>query len=87
MARKCIKNCPPWLEKILKFVSLKWLRMHCLTMVGENFEICISEMARNALKLSTMVGENFEIYISEMAKNGLSNHGWRKFRNLLVSNG
>ena len=31
------------------------------TMVGENFEICISEMARNALKLSTMDGEKSEI--------------------------
>ena len=41
-------------------------------MVGEIFEICISEMARNALKLSTMVGENFEICISEMARNALA---------------
>ena len=38
-------------------------------MVGENFEICISEMAKNALKLSTMVRENFEICISEMVRN------------------
>ena len=34
-------------------------------------KICISEMARNALKLSTMVGENFEICVSEMARNAL----------------
>ena len=40
-------------------------------MVGENFEICISESARNALKLPTMVGENFEICISEIARNAL----------------
>ena len=40
-------------------------------MVGENFEICISEMSRNALKLTAVVGENFEIYISEMPRNGL----------------
>ena len=26
-------------------------------MVGESFEICWPQMARNALKLSTMVGE------------------------------
>ena len=29
-------------------------------MVGENFEVCFSEMVRNALKLSTMVGENLK---------------------------
>ena len=50
-------------------------------MVGDIFETCISEMARDALKMSTMVGENFEICISEMARNALKNvhHGWRKF--------
>jgi hypothetical protein len=34
-------NCPPWLEKILKYSHLNWLKkMHLLsTMVGENFEI------------------------------------------------
>ena len=26
---------------------------------GENFKIYLSQMAKNALKLSTMVGENF----------------------------
>ena len=30
-------------------------------MVGENFEIHLSQMAKNDLKLSTMVGENFEM--------------------------
>ena len=40
-------------------------------MVGENFEIYLSQMAKNALKLSTMVGENFEIHLSQMAKNAL----------------
>ena len=40
-------------------------------MIGENFEIYLSEMAKNELKLSTIVGENFEIYLSEMAINGL----------------
>ena len=40
-------------------------------MVGENFEICISESARNTLKLSSMVGENFEICISEIIRNTL----------------
>ena len=38
------------------------------TMVGENFEIHSSQIAKHALKLSTMVGENFEIYFSQMAK-------------------
>ena len=51
-------------------------------MVGEHFGNCISEMARNALKISTMVGEKFENFISdEMARRALKNvhHGWRKF--------
>ena len=50
-------------------------------MVVEKFENCISEMARNALKIFTMIGENFEICISEMARNALKNvhHGWRNF--------
>ena len=37
-------------------------------MVGD-FEIHLSQMVKNALKLSTMVGENFEIRWSQMAKN------------------
>ena len=50
-------------------------------MVGENFEFCIYDMSRNALKMSTMVGENFEICLSKMARNALKtvHHGWRKF--------
>ena len=56
-------------------------------MVGENFEICLSEMARNALKLSSIDEENLEICISEMARKVLKlsmvgenfDHGWRKF--------
>ena len=50
-------------------------------MVGENFENCISEMARTALKLSTMVGKFFENCISEMARNALKkiHYGRRKF--------
>ena len=40
------------------------------TMVGENFEIYLSQVAKNDLKLS-MVRENFEIYLSQMAKNDL----------------
>ena len=39
------------------------------TMVGENFGIYLSLLAKNALKFSTMVGENYEIHISEVAKN------------------
>ena len=38
-------------------------------MVGEHFEIYMSQIAKNVLKLSTMVGEIFEIYLSQMAKN------------------
>ena len=39
------------------------------TMIGENFEICLSQITKNALKLSTMVGEIFKFYLSEMVKN------------------
>ena len=66
----------------LKFAdAYKKKRVKLSTMVGENFEICISEMSRNALKLSTMVGENFEICISEMSRNALKtvHNGCRKF--------
>ena len=38
-------------------------------MVGENVEIYLSQIAKNAFKLSTMVGENFEIYLSQIGKN------------------
>ena len=38
-------------------------------MVGENFNICVSQMSKNHLKLSTMVGENVEIYLARMPKN------------------
>ena len=66
-----VANYPPWLEKILKFRCLKWPERHKMVHHGlENiFEFSISEMDRNAFKLSTMVGENFEIFIPEMAKN------------------
>ena len=40
-------------------------------MIGEIFEIYLSQMAKNVLKLSTVVGENSEIYMSQMAKNAL----------------
>ena len=42
------------------------------TIVGENFGIDSSELAKTALKLS-MVGENFVIYSSQLAKNALKN--------------
>ena len=38
-------------------------------MFGEKFEIYLTSMAKNALKLSTMVGEIFEIFSSQMPKN------------------
>ena len=70
-------NHPRWLEKILRFAYLKWLKMHQSSiMVGENFEICPSEMAKNGYKSSTMVGENFEIHLSEMAKNAPNHPPW-----------
>ena len=57
-------------------------------MVGENFGIDSSELAKTALKLS-MVGVNFVIYSSQLAKNALKivHHSWRKFCNLLMSVG
>jgi len=41
------------------------------TMVGENFEIYLSQIAKNALKLTTIYGENFEIYLFQIATNAL----------------
>ena len=38
------------------------------TMVGENLEIYLSQMATNALKLSTMVGEFIDLLVSEEEK-------------------
>ena len=49
-------NGPRRLDTFLKFTSLKWSEMHLFIVVGENFEIYMSEMARNVFKLSTMVG-------------------------------
>ena len=37
-------------------------------MGGENFEKCLSEVAKMYLKLSTMVEENFENWVTEVAK-------------------
>jgi hypothetical protein len=36
------------------------------TIVGENFEICSSQIAKNTLKLS-MVEEKFGLHLSQMA--------------------
>ena len=36
------------------------------TMVGENLEIYLCQIAADALKLSTTVGENFEIYLCQI---------------------
>ena len=38
-------------------------------MVGETYEINLSQVANNAFKLSIMRGENYEIYLSQVAKN------------------
>ena len=53
-------NCPPWLEKILKYANLKWLEIHlnCPPWLEKILKYAKPQMARNALKLSTMVGEN-----------------------------
>ena len=42
------------------------------TMVGENFEIYMPQIAKTGHRLSTMVGENFEIYMTQIAKTDLS---------------
>ena len=56
------------------------MHLKASNMVGENFEIYTSEMAKNAPKSSTMVRETFEIYTSAMAKNAhkILHHDWRK---------
>ena len=53
-------NCPPWLEKRLISIHLKWLnmRLKLSTMIGEKFDFYSPRMDKNALKLSIMVGEN-----------------------------
>ena len=83
-------NCPPWLEKFLKFTLLQMARntLKLSTMVGEIFEIYLSQMAKSTRKLSTMVGEMFKIYFSQMAKSTqIIHYGRRNFWNLLISNG
>ena len=56
-------------------------------MVGEMFEIYLSQMAKSTLKLSTMVGENFEIYYSLIAKETLENvHDNEKTRQEILIN-
>ena len=54
-------------------------------MVGENFEIYFSQIAKIAFK-STMIGENFEIFFRQIAKIVYFYHGCRKFWNLLQPN-
>ena len=67
--RKNVFKYPPWLEKILGFVLLKWLKcIQISTMVGEHFKICSSEVAKKCIQVSTMVGENFKISSSELPK-------------------
>jgi hypothetical protein len=41
-------------------------------MVGENFEIYLSQMCKYVFTLSTMVGENFENYLSQFYKYALT---------------
>ena len=37
-------------------------------MVGEIFEVNLTQMAKSASKFSTVAGQNFELYLSQMAK-------------------
>ena len=58
--------------EILLPTYLKSQNIHKLsTMVGENYDIYFSQMAKYALKLLTMLGENFDIYLPRMAKYAL----------------
>ena len=68
-------NSPPWLENFLKITSTG-NAFKFSTMVGENFENYISQMAGNAFKLSTMVGENFEITSLKWLKMHLNSPPW-----------
>ena len=56
-----------------------WLQSS--TIVGEDFDIHLFKVAKNALQSSTMVGEKFEIHFFEMVKNALQSSTmlWRKF--------
>jgi len=47
-------KCPPWLEKILLFFGLKLAKnaLKLSPMVGENVDIFLSQMAKNALNKS-----------------------------------
>ena len=42
-----LSNCPPWLENFLSQIATKSPKLS--NMVGENFEIYLSQMAKNAL--------------------------------------
>ena len=61
-------------------------------MVGEDFEMYMSQIAEIHLKSSTMVGENLEMYKSEMAWNSFKilQRGWRnrqpqwKYKNIHI---
>ena len=50
---------------------MKCTQINSYGMLGENFEICSSEMYKNALKSFIMFGTNVDIYSSKMAKNAL----------------
>ena len=61
---------PPWLEKILKFTHLKWLKIHlnCPPWLEKILKFTHLKWIKSTLELSTMVGENFEIYSSQVAQ-------------------
>ena len=58
-------NCPPWLEKILNYASLKCVEKYLNRppWLGENFEICWPQMATKEkyLNCPPIIGEHFEI--------------------------
>ena len=60
---------PSWLEKILKFIILKWLKLHfhSSTMVGENFKIHCPQMAETAL---SFVNHDWRKFWSSASSNG-----------------
>ena len=82
---KCLKihlNCPPWLEKILKYTSLKCLKTHlnCPPWLENNLKDISLKCLKIHLKLSTTVGKKVERYFSQMFENTFKiiHHGWRK---------
>ena len=60
---------PPWLEKILKFTSLKWLKMHYnhTPWLEKNLKFTSLEMAKNAIQSSTRenISQGFQCHFPQ----------------------